>query len=119
MSESVRQPVELRVISDLYDFILWTHNHVAQFPNRSRMAIGNRMESSLLDILDRLLDAKFSKVKTESLRMASLTLEKVRFQYRLCYDTRVLSHKSHEHAVAWMQSIGNQIRGWLKHSQNG
>ena len=49
---------ELKVISDVYDLILWTDHHTQQFPKSSRFSVGTRLEQKLLDVLDCLITAK-------------------------------------------------------------
>lgn len=108
---------ELRVIDETYELILWTHRHITRFPRHSRFSIDGRLESGFLNLLDKLLEAKFSKNKLASLREASLQVEQIRFLFRLVKDTRLLSFNSHRHAVSCLNSIGKQLHGWKKQQQ--
>jgi len=71
-----------------------------------------RIEQKLLDVLDSLVSAKYSKQKTNCLRDASLAVEHLRFLYRFCKDKRLLSLKSHGFACRRLAEIGRQINAW-------
>jgi hypothetical protein len=40
---------ELTVITETYDLILWTCNHVSRFPRSHRFGLGQRIERGLYD----------------------------------------------------------------------
>jgi len=42
---------ELRVIDQLYEFILWTHNHIERFPRSVKFTIGSRIQDQQLEVL--------------------------------------------------------------------
>lgn len=81
-----KTPDELVVITKMYDFILWSCNHVSKFPRNHRFVLGERIERNLYDVLETLIEAKFSRNRTELLRHANLRLEILRFQMRLAKD---------------------------------
>ena len=105
---------ELKIISDFYDFILWTIHHTEKFPRHHRYSLGTSIEKRLFDILALLLKAKFSKEKTGFLNEANIELEILRFELRLAKDLNVLPVKSHGFAAESLQSIGSQIGGWVR-----
>lgn len=108
---------ELKVIEDLYQLILWSHEHVSRFPRHARFTLGTRVESHLLETLELLLQAKFSRSKTEILDNANIELEKLRFWFRLAKDTKALSIKSHEFAIRTLIEISKQVTGWANHAR--
>ena len=57
----MRNTEELTVITKTYDFIVWTVNHTCRFPRHHRHVLGTRIEQLLYDILDLLIEAKFTK----------------------------------------------------------
>lgn len=105
---------ELKVISDFYDFMLWTMQHTEKFPRHHRYSLGMAIEQRLLAILSLLLRAKYTRDKGVPLGQANLELEVLRFQLRLARDLRSLTVKAHGFASGVMQEIGAQIGGWLK-----
>ena len=109
-----RMSQELAVIEHTYELIVWTHRHVERFPKHSRYSIGSRLEDKLLQLLECLLQAKYSKCKVASLQSAGLLVENARFLFRLCKDSRLMSIRSHEHATRRIVEISRQIQGWRK-----
>jgi hypothetical protein len=105
---------ELKVISDFYDFMLWTIGHTEKFPRHHRYSLGVAIENRLQMILSLLLRAKYSREKTAMLAEANIELELLRFQIRLAKDLKTLPIKSHGFATERMLAVGTQIGGWLK-----
>ena len=106
-------PRELKVISDLYDFILWLVRHVEKFPRHHRYSLGRDIEGRLQAILALLLRAKYTRDKGAFLAEANIELEILRFQVRLAKDLAILPAKSHAHAAKVLGEIGRQVGGWL------
>src|SRR5947209_3216561 len=71
---------EIPVILKLYDLILWTIQHTAKFPRHHRYSLGTKVESTLLDLLDIMIEARYSKDKVRLLDRANIVLERFRFQ---------------------------------------
>lgn len=105
---------ELKVIADLYDFMLWTIRHTEKFPRHHRYSLGLAIENRLQKLLELLLRAKYSHDKKGFLNDANIELEILRFQIRIARDLKVLAVKSHGYAAGIMESIGSQIGGWIK-----
>ena len=108
---------ELAIVDRTYSLILWTHSHVAKFPKHSRFSLGTRLEDRVLTLLENLLDAKFSKIKVDELKRASLALEQYRFLLRLCKDTHLIAIGSHDFAVGQIVEISKQLQAWRRHSE--
>ena len=51
---------ELKIISDFYDFMLWTIKHTEKFPRHHRYSVGLAIENRLQKLLELLLRAKYS-----------------------------------------------------------
>ena len=105
---------ELAVIIKMYDLTLWLINHTTKFPRIHRFALGQRIENTLYDLMDILIDAKYTKEKASLLRRANLALQRLRFQTRLAKDTRCLSMGSYEYGIRHIVDVGKQIGGWEK-----
>ena len=109
-----KTPDELVVITRAYDFILWSCNHVSKFPRNHRFVPGERIERTLYDLLETLIEAKFTRTRTALLQRANLTLEILRFQIRLAKDLQCLKVVSYGFAAKAIDDIGKLIGGWLK-----
>jgi len=108
---------EVDAITKLYDFILWVIPKLEKYPRSQKFLLADRIETCMLDILELLVDAAYSKKKEESLRAANLKLEQLRYLVRLSKDLKVLSIKSYEFCSRSIEDIGNSIGGWLKYSR--
>jgi hypothetical protein len=52
---------ELTVITKTYDLILWSCQHTSRFPRNHRFVLGERIERRLYDLLETLIQAKYTK----------------------------------------------------------
>jgi len=112
MGETRDVPVVLR----LYDLILWTMNHTARFPRHHRHSLGMRIEDTLLDLLEVLIEARYQRQNASTLDRANVLLERFRFQMRLAKDLKVLALNSFEFQAKSVDEIGRMIGGWRKHA---
>ncbi len=74
---------ELTVITKTYDLILWTVNHTSRFPRNRRHVLGVRIEQHVYDVLELLIEAKFSRQRHRQLEVTNRKLETLRFLLRL------------------------------------
>ncbi len=84
---------EVDAITKLYDFILWMIPKLEKYPRSQKFLLADRIENLILDILELLIDAAYSKRKNEVLRAANLKLEKLRYLIRLSKDLKFLNIK--------------------------
>ena len=105
---------QIPAILKLYDLTVWTLNHTARFPRHHRYSLGNRIENTLLDILDVLIEARYERENTANLDRANVLLERLRFQMRLAKDLRVLALNSFEFQAKAVEEIGRMVGGWRK-----
>ena len=112
-------PAEIPVILKSYDLILWTVNHTARFPRLHRYSLGQRIENTLQDLLDVLIEARYVREKRVLLDRANVLLERFRFQMRLAKDLKVLAVNSFEFQAKAVEEIGRMIGGWRKHAAKG
>ncbi len=95
-------------------FVRWLLPHTARFPRHLRFTLALRLDNLALDVVDALVEARFSREPVEALSRASLALERMRLHLRLAHDLRVLPTRSWEHAVGEVDSVGRQVGGWLR-----
>ena len=91
-------------------------NHVARFPRHHRYSLGQRLDGTLLDLLDMLIEARYARDKGTLLDKANLLLERLRFQMRLAKDLKVLPLNSFEFQAKAVEEIGRMIGGWRRHA---
>jgi hypothetical protein len=107
---------ELKVIQRTYELVKWSCQHTARFPRRHRFVLGERLERRLYALLETLLQARYTRDRRDLLRQANLSLEVLRFQFRLAHDLQCLRTNSYGFASQRVQQIGAMVGGWLKAS---
>lgn len=103
--------VELPIITKTYDLVLWSCKHTSRFPRNHRFVLGEKIERRLYELLEALLQARYTKERTELLRRANMSLEILRFQMRLAHDLQCLRSNSYAFATKAIHEIGSMIDG--------
>ncbi len=104
-----------------YRFLVWLIPAVERFPRSQKFLLGDRIQTSALDVLERLIEATYSRRRGDLLARANLGLEKLRFLFRLAHDLRYLDHRRYEHAARSLDETGRLVGGWRKahHAREG
>lgn len=97
-----------------YHFVLWLIPAVEKFPRAQRFLLGDRMQTTGIDVLEGLIEATYSREVTAILTRVNLQLEKLRFLFRLAKDLRYLDLKRYEFAARAMDEVGRLVGGWMK-----
>ena len=97
-----------------YLFVRWLIPTVEKFPRTQKFLLGDRMQSMALDLLERLIEATYSKSRSNILQKANLLVEKLRFMFRLAFERRYLDQRRYEYAARQLFEIGSMIGGWRK-----
>jgi hypothetical protein len=98
----------------MYRFMLWLIPTVEQFPRSQKFLLGDRIQSTALDVLERLVEATYTRRRNPMLASANLGIEKLRFLFRLVNDLRHLDMRRYEHAARSLDEIGRLVGGWTK-----
>lgn len=98
----------------MYRFNLWLIPAVEKFPRTQKFLLGDRIQSGALDVLDALIEATYSRSRDAALTRANLTLEKLRFLFRLANDLHHLDSRRFEHAARALDEVGRLVGGWTK-----
>jgi hypothetical protein len=114
MAASVPQAVQ-----SCHDLLLWLIPQLDKFPRSRRFTLGERLETGLLDVLELLVDAAYSRNKETSLKRANLRLEMVRHLWRLAHELKVMATRQYEHGAKLLDDLGRQIGGWLRSRESG
>ena len=70
----------------MYRFVLWLVPTVEKFPRRQKFLLGDRLQATALDVLERLVEATCTRDRRRHLVAANLGIEKLRFLCRLAKD---------------------------------
>jgi len=70
---------ELAIVTKTYDLAKWSCQHTSKFPRNHRFVLGERIERRLYDLLETLVQARYTRDRQALLRQANLSLEVLRF----------------------------------------
>ncbi|MDM8545982.1 diversity-generating retroelement protein Avd [Candidatus Venteria ishoeyi] len=106
-----------QAVQNCHELLIWLIHHLDKFPRARRYTLGAHLENRLLEILECLVDAAYSRQKTAPLKQANKHLEICRHLWRIALELRLISMKSYEHGILQMDNIGRQIGGWIRSCQ--
>jgi len=87
---------------------------VEKFPRSQKFLLGDRIQTTALDVLDGLIEATYSKPRQTHLQRANLGVEKLRHLFRIATDLHCLDLNKYEYAARSPDEIGRLIGGWRK-----
>lgn len=102
------------VVEKHYQLILWMLPKMAKFPKDQRFLLADRIERILLDILEMLIEAVYSREKREILIRVNLKLDCLRFMMRIAKDMKYVSLGGYDFFCQSVLEIGRMVGGWLK-----
>jgi hypothetical protein len=101
-----------------YDFAKWLLDKTEKFPRKVRFSFSNRIDNLALDIIEGIIEARYSRNKKEILRRIDLNMEKLRVLLRMCHDLRYLDTKGYEFAARKINEAGKMVGGWRKQQES-
>jgi hypothetical protein len=108
---------ELKVVQKVYDLIKWYVPILNRLPRDHKFILGDRMIRCLYDLLEGLLDARFSSDNLNKLQALNLKLDILRYQTRLLHDFVLISTERYEYVSRLLQEIGAELGAWIKHKK--
>lgn len=111
-------PKDLPIFTQWLAFLEWLLQVTERFPKRVRFTFSDRINNIALDLVENLVEARYSSEKNAILRQANLRLEKLRVLLRLAYKMRYLDYKRYEYAMKSINEVGKMLGGWLRQQQN-
>ena len=103
-----------KAVQDCHSLITWLIPLLDNFPRNRRFTLGERLESGLLDILELLVEAAYSKNKADTLKRANLRIAVVLHLWRMAFELKIIPSKRYAHGASLLEQLGKQIGGWLK-----
>jgi hypothetical protein len=107
-------PTVPQAVQSCHELLLWLIPHLDKFPRMRRFTLGERIEAGLLEVLELLVEAAYTRNKDTSLRRANLKLEVVRHLWRVAHELKVSATRQYEHGATLIDDLGRQIGGWLR-----
>ena len=104
----------LPIFEKTYELILWLYPTVNKFPKSQRFVLGQRIENTILRILEGIIDANQERNKLSYLKQTSVELDKLRILIRLSKDLRFISIRQYGFGAGKINEIGKMLGGWIK-----
>ncbi|MDP2904739.1 MAG: diversity-generating retroelement protein Avd [Candidatus Omnitrophota bacterium] len=104
------------VVEKHYQLILWLLPKIGNFPKDQRFLLADRIECILLDILEMLIEAVYSKNKREILIKVNLKLDCLRFMMRIAKDMKYVNLSAYDFFCRSSIEVGRMVGGWMKAS---
>lgn len=98
----------------MYRLMIWLIPTIDKFPRAQKFLLGDRIQGIALDVLERLIEATFTRARMAHLQQANLGLEKLRVMIRLAHEFRYLDSRRYEHAARQIDEVGRLVGGWRK-----
>lgn len=108
---------DLPIFIKWIDFLKWLLKTTEKFPKKVRFTFSSRINNLALDMVEELVEARYTKYKIENLRRANLTVEKLRILLRISYEEKYLAHAAYKLGAHSLYEIGKMLGGWLKHQE--
>ena len=94
--------------------MLWLVPALERFPRSQKFLLGDRIQGTALDVLELLIEATYTRQRSDHLARANLGIEKLRFLLRLAHDLRYLDRRRYEHAARSLDATGRKVGAWSK-----
>lgn len=108
---------DIPIFTKLYALYRALAETILSFPKTQRYSLGERLEGTVLDILELLFFVPISPIKLETLRTMSVKVDLLKVLLRLAKDTKALSSGRYLTLQEMLQEIGKMLGGWIKATQ--
>ena len=102
------------IITKTYDLLLYLIPQLAKFPRDQKFILADRIETLLLDFLEDIIQAYYSKEKIPFLEKGNIHLERIRILIRLSHDLKIINHSRYELISVQINELGKMVGGWRK-----
>ena len=97
-----------------YVILDWILDRCENFPKSVRFTISTRISNISLDILEKIIEAIYSRNRLEILQNANLDIEKLRVFFRIAFERKYISSKQYEYISSELNEFGKMVGGWIK-----
>lgn len=107
---------DIPILKKSYDLYRTFNDYRKLVPKSDRFTIYERSENAILDMVECILEAGYSKSsdKAAILERASMKLNLLRFFVRLMKETRSIDTKKYTALQAHIDEIGRMLGGWIR-----
>ena len=105
---------DLPIIQKTYDLIKWYVPILNHLPRDHRFLLGDRIITSLYDLLETLIKVRYKREKLTQLEDLNSQLDVLRHQTRLLLDFELIPVHRYEFVGQHINAIGTDLGGWIK-----
>lgn len=107
---------DIPILKKSYDLYRTLSGYRKLIPKQERFTIFERSENAILDMVECILEAGYSKSADKSLVLerASTKLNILRFFVRLMKETRSIDVKKYTALQEYIDEIGRMLGGWIR-----
>jgi hypothetical protein len=107
---------DIPILKKAYDLYRTFNEYRRLVPKSDRFTIYERSEGAILDMVECILEAGYSKSsdKVAILERASMKLNLLRFFVRLMKETRSIDAKKYIALQTHIDEIGRMLGGWIR-----
>ena len=98
----------------MYQLVRWLIPTVDRFPRRQKFLLGDRIQTTALAGLERLVEATFTRNRGRLLDRVNVDLDKLRLLLRLAKELGYLDLRRYEHAALRLDEVGRLVGGWRR-----
>lgn len=108
-------PDGLILFQKTYDLILEVHPVIVnKFPKNQRFVLGQKIENTLIAILEIAITINLSKPTVNYFRRLDIEIQKLKIFIRLAKDLKFINIKKYEYLEKKVLEIGKITGGWKK-----
>ena len=82
-----------------YDYAKWVLERVESFPKNQKYVLGQRLSRQVMEVLELLVEASYSREKRDLLATVNRKMEVVRWTVRMGKDRNLLSASQFTHVL--------------------
>jgi len=104
----------LLVLDKAFELAREITQRARKLPRDVRFVLGDRMLTTVYDVLDTLIEARYTRDRLALLQRVNLLLERLRYQVRLCVEEQLISVRQYEYVAQRAEEVGRMVGGWIK-----
>lgn len=114
LGEGTMEERLLPAVQKAYDVTKWLIPLVEKFPRSYKFTLGDRIQTTALDLCLALVEGAHARAKERPLHRADRLLDQLRLLARLSWDLRLISARQYEYLTGLIEELGRMIGGWLR-----
>ena len=105
---------DIPLFTKLYELYSTVSSSLPSFPKTQRYTLGQRIEQTILDLLELLFSIPLAANRLTLLKRMSVKTDLLKTLLRLAKDTRSLPTGRYLELQAILQEIGKMLGGWIR-----